>query len=45
MNSYEPDFYRAQLSLFYVVLRKGLQEESVPTHEYSAAYISFWSRS
>jgi len=27
MNGYEPDFYRAQLWLFYVLLRKGLKEE------------------
>ena len=41
MNRYEPDFYRAQLSLFYELLRKGLKEESLPTHKHSAAYISF----
>jgi hypothetical protein len=41
MNGFEPDFYRAQLSLFYILLRKGLKEKSLPTHEHSAAYISF----
>ena len=41
MNRYETDFYRAQFSLFYVLLRRGLKEESLPTHEDSAAYISF----
>jgi hypothetical protein len=40
MNRYECDCYRMQLSLFCVLLQKGLKEQPVTTHAHCAVYVS-----